>query len=186
MKQLSLIIGLLFVSSLVAGAVYVRQHIETPGDRRAIAARLRDLGHRYESNPQDVAAHDEIRAVLNGKWGFAQTYACGVIRELGTKGSAFIPDLIRALNCGDQFTEREAARALGTAAVGDPQPVPALIQKLSEERRDVGWFSAEALGNIGAPAISAIPALKAAASSRSPTMVTKAKSALKKLESVSP
>lgn len=171
---------------VIAGGVYVRQRIETPGDRRAIAARLRELGDRVEKNPNDTHALDEIRTILNGHWSFARTYACTVLRELGTKAKPLTTDLVAALDCGDRFVEREAARALGTVAVGDPQPVPALIRKLSEDGRDSAWFSAEALGNIGTPALPAIPALEKAAMSKWDSMATSAKKALDTLNALKP
>jgi HEAT repeat protein len=182
----SWLVAAIFLCCIVAGGVYVRQHIETLGDRRAIADRLRELGANVQKNPNDAQALDELKAVLNGKWSFARTYACTVLKNLGPKAEPLTVDLIGALNCGDMFVEREAARALGTVAVGDPRPVPALIRKLSEDDRDVAWFSAEALGNIGVPAIPAIPALENAAMSKWDSMAYHAKEALRKLKALHP
>jgi HEAT repeat protein len=147
------------VPIVLIGLVLVRQRIETQGDRSRITLRLQELKSTFASDPTDSRALAEITGVLSGNWSFARTKACTVLRELGPPASAAIPDLITALNCGDGFVEREAARALGSVARNDPRPVPALVEKLQYFERDSGWFAAEALGDIGKPATSAIPEL---------------------------
>jgi HEAT repeat protein len=92
-----------------------------------------------------------------------------------------VPDLIKAINCGDPFREREAPLALAAIGPAAAPAVPALIGKLKEEDYDAAWFSADALGQIGEPALVAIPALEIAAQSKWEPMARHAKAALKKL-----
>jgi len=166
---------------LLALAVFVRRHVQTQGDRDRVVAYLRALKADVELHPEKSQSLDKIRAILNGRWGFDRMYACGVLGELGPKARPAIPDLIAALNCGDGVVERESARAIGEIALGDPRPVEALIREVKLARGDVSWFSAEALGNIGEPALSAIPVLEKAALSTDDNMVYSAQEALKKL-----
>jgi len=171
----------LVVGALVTVGIFMSRQTETVGDRKAISAHLRSLGEAFQADPTDSRPLDKIRTVLNGEWSFARTYACGVLSELGGLARPAVPDLVRALNCGDGPVEREAARALGDVAIGDPRPVPALMAKLSNEEDDVAWFSAEALGKIGSPAIQAIPALEKASASPNASMRHAAEDALRRL-----
>jgi hypothetical protein len=175
---------LVALCTVVCAAIATRYNVETLGDRRDVAAHLQMLKRRVEHDPQDTGALDEIRSILHGKWSFARTYSCGVLGELGTKARPAIPDLVEALNSGDGYVEREAALALGKVAVGDPRPVPALIDKLTQQRSDAAWFSAESLGNIGGPAVLAIPALERATASQSKPLRESAEEALSKLKAI--
>jgi HEAT repeat protein len=178
----SCLVSVLAVFGLFAAAiVFLRMQIELPSDREAIADHLQELGAQVRRNPTDRRALDELKEILNRGSSFARTYACGVLRDLGPLATSAIPDLIRALNCGDGYVEREAALALGTVAVGDARPVPALIEKLKQEDDDAAWFSADALGNIGEPALPAIPALERALNSKWDLMASSARHALEKL-----
>jgi HEAT repeat protein len=184
-RQSKTIVSLLIALGLVTTYCFIRQHVETSGDRKAVASRLRALADNVRRNPNDTRSLQKIVAVLNGKWSFARTYACGVLGELGPLAQPAVPDLIRALDSGDRYVEREAARALGEVAIGMHEPVEPLRQKLVCEDIDVGYFSAEALGKIGEPALVALPDLERAAQSRHKSMsydATEAVDRLRKLQ----
>jgi HEAT repeat protein len=170
---------------IVALAIIVRQHMETVGDRKAVAAHLRGLRDTVRNDDGDGKALDEIISTLNGDWSFARSYACGVLGELGPRARRAVPDLIRALDSGDKVVEGAAAIALGDVAIGMQEPVPALVRKLSSDW-DSSSFSAESLGKIGKPALSAIPALEKAAHapprSSIDTLPSVARRALEKLK----
>lgn len=175
----------LLIVAIVVGLIwYGRHHTETLGDRQKIALHLQVLKKKVQENPADKESLNEIIKVLNGNWPFARTYAVGMLRELGPLASSAIPDLILALNCGDRYVEREAARALGAVAIGRAEPVPALIKKMQNEHRDSAWFSAESLGSIGEPALVAIDALEKAAKSSDSRMADSAQKALKRLRGI--
>lgn len=171
-------IGLIGV--VVEGRV-MGQHVETNGDRERISAHLQVLKTRVAHDPKDEKALNEIRAILRGKWSFARTYACTVLRKLGPAARPAIPELIIALNSGDDFVEPEAARALGAVAVDDPAPVPSLIKKLSRENDEIAWAASAALGNIGAAASDAIPALEKASTSDWDLLASTSKESMAKI-----
>jgi HEAT repeat protein len=172
------------VVSLTAAGVYLRMHIETVGDRQAICAHLQDLQTLVEMHPDDDRPLNEILEILNGSWPFARMYACGVLGELGPKARVAIPDLIEALQSSDEYTQQEAAKALGAVAVGDGRPVPVLVSKLTLEDNSIAWASASALGDIGAPAVPAIPGLEKAAKSKSSALVYYANQSLESLRKI--
>jgi HEAT repeat protein len=181
MPNLKRAIACFVVLFIVAAAIVFWMDLETVADRERVALHLQDLARRIENDPTDSGALDEIREILNGNWSFARTYACTTLVKLGPKATAATPDLIQALNSGDPFVEREAARALGTVAVGRPEAVGPLIEKLVYDDDDVGWFAARSLGDIGMPARRAIPFLERAAESANRLMADEAKDALGKL-----
>jgi HEAT repeat protein len=153
--------------------------------RESAAATMRGFTAKFRSNPDDVTPLNSIIDVLeHGKYGFDRAYACGELRELGPLAKPAIPALISALNCGDLYVEREAPRSLGAMREQARDAVPALIANLSKTNCDAGWFSAEALGDIGEPALIAIPDLQTAASSDCDLMVESANKALTRLRKI--
>jgi len=62
--------------------------------------------------------------------------------------------------------------------------VPALIANLRKPKGDARWFTADALGAIGVPALIAIPELEIAAKSDDVFMVESASHALKRLREI--
>ena len=153
--------------------------------RKSAAAELQALSAAFRTNPDDATPLNLIIDVLeNGKYRFDRTYACGELRELGPLAKPAVPALVRALNCGDNYVEREAPRSLGAMGEDARDAVPALIEKLRNSNRDSSWFSAEALGAIGEPALVAIPDLEIAASGDSGLLVEYAENALKRLRKI--
>jgi HEAT repeat protein len=183
MAQAKILIGVSIVVA-VGGFIYLRQHMETTGDRRRIAQHLQDLKQEFQKNPQNKQPLNEIVDVLNGDWSFARTYAACTLGELGPLAKFATPDLIHALNCGDIFVEREAARALGKVSIGMPDAVEPLSKKLCEMTDDAGVFAAESLGEIGEPALVAIPDLEDAARSPITGVAYRAQSSLVKLRAI--
>ena len=173
---------------LVIGCIFMayRSHMFESNRERARreAARMRELKQEIKKDPSNRAALDEIVDYLNGNWSFSRTYAAVTLGELGPLAKPAIPDLIRALNCKDYYVEREAARALGTVGVGMPDAVEPLCRKVRESKTDAALFAAESLGEIGKPALVAIPDLEEAAKSPVPPLAEDAKKALTKLNQI--
>jgi HEAT repeat protein len=178
------LIWISIIAFVVVLGITVRMNIETRGDRIAVAEKLQSLKKEFLANPSNLAPLNEMVSYLNGNWSFARTYAVCTIGEIGPLAQPVVKDLIAALNCGDLFVEREAARSLGEVAVGMSEPVPYLIDKMQRPYRDSAWFSAQALGEIGEPALVAIPALEEASHSHVEVMAYRAEEALKKLKKI--
>jgi HEAT repeat protein len=155
--------------------------MHTAAEGKRVAARLRELRDQVRSDPKNDEALDEIIGTLNGDWYFSRQYAAGILGELGPLAKRAIPDLVRALNCGEGVVEREAAIALGSVAVGVPDAVEPLRQKMREFKSDAAWFAADSLGDIGQAAVVAIPDLETAARSPVSNMAASANRALAKL-----
>lgn len=159
---------------------------DTASKRAAVVEELTSLMASVERNPADTVSLDKMIAMVNGDSSFARTKACVFLGDLGPLAAPAVPDLVRALNCGDGYVEREAARALGEIGPGAGAAVPALIAKLKNENDDSAWFAAESLGLIGQPALPAIPALEKASKSEVSNMKDYANAALNRLRASLP
>jgi len=153
--------------------------------RKNATSELRRLADDFRANPADVTKLDAIIDVLDhGKYSFDRSYACGELQRLGAIAKPAVPALVRALDCGDRYVEREAPRALGSMGEEARDAVPALVANLRKSKGDASWFSAEALGDIGLPALVAIPELEVAAASNDDFMAESASLALKRLKEI--
>jgi len=170
--------------ALVIGAYIIRQNVETSSDRERIAQKLQYLSKAHRDDPEGDRFLKDIITILNSRWSFARVYACTELQALGPLAKLAIPDLIRALGCGNPFVEREAARALGTVSVGMDDAVEPLRRKLYAKGSDAAIFAAEALGNIGSPAIRTIPDLEKAAKSSDPSIAYRSQKSLKRLRAL--
>lgn len=151
--------------------------------RKNVASELRSLADDFRANPADRTKLDAIIDVLDhGTYSFDRVYACSELQRLGAIAKPAVPALVRALDCGNPYLEREAPRALGSMGEEARDAVPALIANLRKSNRDAGWFSADALGDIGLPALIAIPELEVAAASDSEFMAESASLALARLK----
>jgi HEAT repeat protein len=157
---------------------------DSPANKKRTSEHLGDLVLRARANPDDPVPLREMVAALNGKWTFGRAAACRALLELGPQAQSATPDLMRALDSHDFFVSREAARALGAVSQGLPDAVGPLTEKLTLTHLDVSGFAAEALGNIGEPAVVAIPKLEVAAGSQSEQLSTAARQALAKLRAI--
>ena len=153
--------------------------------RISAAAELRRFANEFRANSADLTPLNAIINVLeHGEHTFDRVYACGELQRLGSIATPAVPALVRAMDCGDPYLERESPRAIGAIGEGARDAVPALIENLRKEKDDAGWFSAEALGDIGLPAVVAIPELEAAAASNDPMLAESARLALVRLKSI--
>ena len=171
----ALILGLLGV------AYWVRHSVELPSDRVAIAERVNKLRESAIATGEQSREIDELIDIASRGTSFARVHAIVALGSLGTMARRASDSLIQALTCGDPYIEREAARALGPITKGTNVAVNALIVQLKEESRDVVWFAADSLGEIGEPARIAIPRLQTAAKSDDFNMARSAKAAIEKL-----
>ena len=126
---------------------------------------LREARARLVKNPKDKAALSLILDQLNDRRGLYRVNAAAVLAETVEEmdGAAIsaeaVPALIRLLERPEDDEKRAAAFALAKFGPSAKDAAPALRKNLFPSNRDVAWFSAEALGNIGEPAAEALPDL---------------------------
>ena len=157
---------------------------ETRASRQAALARLQELRRKVESDPADPSALNKIVDTLRkGSTSFERTRAAVTLGELGALAEPAVPALADALNCRDEFVEREAARALGKIGPKAKLATPELASILEEkEGRDVSWFSAEALGEIGGLSPTEMNKLERASRSDDESLAMYASRALRQLQ----
>lgn len=113
----------------------------------------------------------------------AQQDAALELGRIGARARPAVPLLIKGLESEGRFPKLDAAWALGR--IGDPRAVESLRKLLKNERDDMRWSAASALGDLGTVALSAVPDLIITASSQSydryPDSIKAASKALSKI-----
>jgi HEAT repeat protein len=107
-----------------------------------------------------IDSEQEVYAALEHQERIIRSYAITEIVKLGPQASEAVPGLIEILKNEPELSDR-AAKAL--SAIG-AEAVPALIQTMAtvdefSEQRMVKYWSINALGEIGPPAMEAVPVL---------------------------
>ena len=173
----------LLLVSLLLSLSSCSDNVDTYANRQRLAKHLGDLVLLARENPDDPAPLQEIIKSLNGTWTFGRTAACRALLELGGRHGR--PS--RSAAGAEQRRRVRDARGgewLGEVSKGTPDAVAALMDKLRLPHLEVSVAAAEALGNIGAPALPAIGVLEAATKQKSGNLATAASKALVKLRAI--
>lgn len=125
---------------------------------------LREASAKLEKNPGDRAALAVLVNQLSDRRGIYRVNAAAVLGETaksvhGSISAEAVPALSSLLDRGDDYDKRAAASALAKFGPHAKDAWPILRKNLFPADRDVAWYSAEALGNIGEPAAAALPDL---------------------------
>jgi HEAT repeat protein len=125
--------------------IHGRTFLLRSGNREAVGAFLRDWAANSRSTGRDLTTN--IR----------------MLESIGPAAAPAVPELIQVLERGAWSDRPAAARALGS--IGAAKAVPALVAALSRNNWRLTINAAEALGRFGQDAASALPPLRAVASS---------------------
>jgi HEAT repeat protein len=141
--------------------------------------------------PASRAAVSALAMALQDKEPFVRRNAAAALLALRAEARTAVPDLIKALANKDNHTnlgkfpstiQETIAVALGKASAGSDEAVPALLEALkSATTQEMRLAVAHAFGEIGAPARSAAPHLRALLDNRSPEVREAAAEALAKI-----
>jgi HEAT repeat protein len=125
---------------------------------------LREASDKLEKNPADKAALALLVNQLSDRRDIYRVNAAAVLGETarrvaGPISAEAVPALSSLLERGDNFDKKAAASALAKFGPYAKDAWPVLRKNLFPVDRDIAWYSAEALGNIGEPAAAALPDL---------------------------
>jgi hypothetical protein len=196
--QVKLLIRHPMISALVLGSVCAGIGFavigcgDTNAERRRISQHTKDLAAEVKANPNSnggQAAMKELIDILNGNWTFARVQACDVLDDLGPLAAPAVPDLIRAATSREPVVEQDAVRGLRSIGPKAAAAVDILINiiksGISMPKGHGGLralYAAEALGNIGEPALKAIPVLEQSSKSDDKFFAEESQKALDKLK----
>lgn len=126
-----------------------------------------------------------VKAIASNEAGERES-ALYALRKIGPGARGAVKPLVERMQADDSFDAIAAAWALVRIAPDDPQVVAAVVPKLSRglshSDEQVRLESAEALGELGKPANSAVPVLQRVAKEDSSTVVrAAAEAALKRV-----
>lgn len=161
------ILGLVLV---VATSLLYMMWMVSDGAVEANIAELRVEAEKLRQNPQDKQALSVLLQQLTHRSRMYRINAAAVLGEAvegadkvgAAIGPEAVPALAKLLDQGNEFDQRAAANALERFGRHAQPALPVLRKRLTPSDRDVAWFSAEAIRNIGSPAAEALPELTAA------------------------
>jgi HEAT repeat protein len=114
---------------------------------------------------------------------YSATYALG---KIGEQAKDAYPELMKIMNSEEEFPRIAAVWAMTRIDPGRPEvvtaAVPLLTRALQSDRDLVRTEAAATLGEIGAPAKAALPALKQALNDRSAAVQDAARQAIQRIE----
>ena len=119
---------------------------QNPHDKQALSVLLKQLTHR------SLMYRINAAAVLGEAVEGADNVSAAIAPEA-------VPALVKLLDQGNVFEQRVSASALEQFGEHARPALPVLRKRLTPGDRDIAWFSAEAIGNIGSPAAEAVPDL---------------------------
>ena len=131
------------IAELRAEAEKLRKN---PQDKQSLSVLLKQLSHRHRMYRINAAA------VLGEAAEGADDVSAAIAPEA-------VPALAKMLDQGSVFDQRVAASSLGRFGKHALPAVPVLKKRLTPSDRDIAWFSADAIRNIGRPAAEALPEL---------------------------
>jgi HEAT repeat protein len=140
------------------------------GDVEANIKELRTAAETLRKNPQDKQSLSLLLNQLSHRNGIYRSNAAAVLGEAvegadhvsAAIGPQAVPALVKLMEKPNQFDQRAGANALRPFGPHALPALPALRKGLTPSDRDVAWFSADAIRNIGSPAAEAVPDLTSA------------------------
>ena len=181
---ITLIMATLALVCLVLYVGFLQPQFEL-SRRVKINERMKNLILRCKSTPQDREALAALIQGSQSKNSFEQTAAVVALGQVGSDAAPAVDSLINALNGSNLYAAREAAMSIGRIGPGAHRAIPELIRAVKQRPNyDIGWFSAEALGQIvthSDPEV--VSVLQAATNSSSESMRYSAASALRHVQS---
>ncbi|MEW5978122.1 MAG: HEAT repeat domain-containing protein [Acidobacteriota bacterium] len=157
-QKLSRLAAIVIVS--LTGCAQMRQV-----ELRKEIEQIHNLRRLLESNPFDKASLTQLTGYLTHENRTIRTQATSVAGNLGVHhcqalGDALVPLLIEKLEDEDPYVRRYAVKGLGQYGAKAEPAVGGLVRVLMEYKaEDSSWLAADALGNLGPAARSAVPAL---------------------------
>lgn len=125
------------------------------------------LQERVVKNPNDTAAYDMLIDAAKHSKQTTQANAIAALGQIARKhpnqAERVTDTLVSILSSNNQWTQRVAAEQfIDIAGPHTVAAIPILTKMLDKGNCDVGWFSAQALGNYGALASSSTRSLESA------------------------
>ncbi|TVM02154.1 MAG: hypothetical protein CV087_09940 [Candidatus Brocadia sp. WS118] len=180
----TLIISLLIISLLVVTMLLwmcVSYHREKNRRENAVSnAQL--LANKIKLGVDVEQSRNQLIEIVDGKDAFAAVSAIMALGEIKDNSNETLDCILRAIRRKEVFAlDREAARALSKIKPERADIIDELIHQLDNEPRDVSWFSAEALGEIGTAAKKALPKLNEKLSSNDHLLKKSCEMAIQKI-----
>ncbi len=182
-RTLIFLIGIgLLISTLLLGGWVTLMHTDNPIRREMIAKEMREMVTQIRNNPEDQQLVERVRAAIRSDYYFESLSGINTVKRLGPLGAFAVDDLISVLHQEDQTNRRDVMLALSAIGPAAAPAIPELTEALrTDTGKDVAWFAAQALGNIGITDESVMNALDEATHSKDHILAEEATKALRQL-----
>lgn len=136
--------------------------LDTAANRRRVSLEVHRLVESSKVNPGDRSIAVSLLIRARSEYSFEATVATVGLGEIGDAANPIIENIAELMDSHDPYVRREAAIALANLGKRSTPVLDKLIRHVSKKPSgDESWFAAEAIGEIGEPAIEYIPLLKA-------------------------
>jgi len=135
--------------------------LDTASNRRRVSSEVRSLVQQANLNPQTNEIAIELLRRARSKYSFEATAATVGLGEIGDSAIPVIDELATLMDSSNPYVRREAANSLSKLGKRSTPVLEKLVRQVSKQPSDdESWFAADAIGEIGKPAIEYIPLLK--------------------------
>ncbi len=134
---------------------------DTLAKRKVAADEVQALILDAKDHLKAETAVARLLQIAQSQYSFGATLAAGAFGKIGEAARPAVPVLARLMTSKDKFVASAAARSLAELGPISEAAIPQLEDRIHHEYEwDVVWHAAEALGNIGRPAIGSLPLLR--------------------------
>jgi hypothetical protein len=160
--------------------------LDTNWNRFRVSSEARELVRRLRVNPNDSNSIEALMKMTQSTYSFEAVVAVVAIGDIGDAAIPVIQDIAKLLKSDNSTIRREAARSLAKLGPRSREVLDVLVFHVGKiPSDDESWFSAEAIGEIGEPAIECLDLLRSRLGTGSPQFDDSLLKAIKQLESIS-
>jgi hypothetical protein len=135
--------------------------LDTSANRRRVSGEVRTLVQSAKANPGDTTIANNLLRRARSGYSFEATIATVGLGEIGDAAIPVIGEIADLMDSPDPYVRREAAITLSNLGKRSTPVLEKLVRQVSKRPSDdESWFAAEAIAEIGKPAIEHIPLLK--------------------------
>lgn len=133
---------------------------DTPTHRTLVAEDIREIVEAVQQDPSSRRFSKQLIERAHSSYEFEAAYATSAVGNIGDAASPFILDLAALMRSDSPVIRREAALSLAKLGPRSEPALPLLKKRIAMGHTDdTTWFAAEAIGNIGKPAVHCLPLL---------------------------
>ncbi len=135
--------------------------LDTPMHRRIVHREIQSIIQKAKLHPDDATFCHELLRRAQSVYSFEASTAASALGRIGDAAIPVMKDIAKLMRSKNPYVRSEAAIALSNLGPRSAVVLDELVEQVKKVPSDeVSWFAAEALGEIGAPAVKYAPLLE--------------------------